>query len=374
MSDATRETLPHTNIYTASCLNAAMRCGALYDFIYEKGFVSSRDKPSLEIGTMVHKGLEAYWKLFPLEAAHESMRELKKESLYWDTPEGEISFEKCCLYVAGYYNHWSWKADPSKTGADRYLLEADELLIEDFGPNSLTGKELEDFLEDKRSRVELEFKMNIVGLNFAGKIDAVTKIDGKYAIIEHKTAGSHASNLTSAYWERLPMDVQLTIYREAVRRKYSLDYIPDAYYDVIITTSSEPSQKKPYVRRRKDESDDSLAIRKEANRESKAEYILRIAPEYLSDSIKYRRRLVSVTREEHEERLKELIKMTLLIHCKSGYTSVRNTSSCSDFGGCEFLDVCLGREGLDSPNFRKRETLHPELSIIKQEKEDDDDI
>ena len=169
------------------------------------------------------------------------------------------------------------------------------------------------------------------------------------------------------------MDVQLTLYREAIRRKYSLDYIPDAYYDVIITTSSSPSQKKPYVRRRKDESDASVDARKALNQESATEFISRIAPEYLSDSTKYRRRLVSVTVEEHEERLKELVKMALLIHCKSGYTSVRNTSSCSDFGGCEFLDVCLGRESLDSPNFMKRD-IHPQLNIIKQEKEDDDAI
>ena len=365
MSDATEPTLPHTNIYTASCLNAAMRCGSLYRYVYEEEFVSAKSKPSLEIGTMVHKGLETYWAMGPVTEALNAMSSLRKESLFWDTEEGEIAFKKCELYIAGYYEHWQW------TGYGDAI--PDELLMEGNVGKLLNLDEIISFTKEKRSRVEMEFKMNLAGLNFAGKLDAVTKVNGRYAIIEHKTAGSHASNLTSAYWERLPMDVQLTLYREAIRRKYSLDYIPDAYYDVIITTSSSPSQKKPYVRRRKDESDASVDARKALNQESATEFISRIAPEYLSDSTKYRRRLVSVTVEEHEERLKELVKMALLIHCKSGYTSVRNTSSCSDFGGCEFLDVCLGRESLDSPNFMKRE-IHPELNIIKQEKEDDDAI
>lgn len=365
MSDANELTLPRTNIYTASCLNAAMRCGSLYRYIYEDGFVSAKSKASLEIGTMVHKGLETYWSMGPVTEALNAMKFLKKESLFWDTEEGEIAFEKCQLYIAGYYQHWQW------TGYGDAI--PDELLMEGEVGKLLSLKKMIDFTIEKRSRVEMEFRMNLAGLNFAGKLDAVTKVDGKYAIIEHKTAGPHASNLTSAYWEKLPMDVQLTIYREAIRRKYSLDYVPDAYYDVIITTSTSPSQKKPYVRRRKDESDASVEARKANNQESASEFISRIAPEYLSDSVKYRRRLVSVTVEEHEERLQELVKMALLIHCKSGYTSIRNTSSCSDFGGCEFLNVCLGRESLDSPNFMKRE-IHPELNIIRQEKENDDGI
>jgi hypothetical protein len=316
------------------------------------GYVPARDKPTLEVGTMVHRGLESFWKGESYAEAVGAMDALRdRKPLFWETEEGVLALAKSKLYLWGYYYRWMSSMD--------------------------------DFVEHKTT-VEDEFRLKIDKLSFAGKFDVVTKDanTGRWVIIEHKTAGSHASNITSPYWEKLPMDVQLTLYREAVRRRQSLDYVPDVIYDVLITTSSEPSQRKPYVRKRKNESVDSYNARKAGNKENLEEYFERVTPDYydpphVAGSAKYIRRRITVTKQEHQERLAEIISMARLLEpvplgdygdgeATSPWTHIRNTSSCKDFGGCEFLNVCLSREGLESASYMKRE-IHPELTILNQE-------
>ena len=332
--------------YTASSVTAGMQCPMLYKIKYVLGYRSDASS-AMKTGTLVHKGLEQYWLWKPI---HESINTMYKlayggdEIDWWESDEGQIAWAKCTAYIRGYYKKYR-DNEPLLKGVPE-------------------GNHVDVY-------VEREFSYDWLGITYQGKIDLIIHdhITGEVVIMDHKTTGSSLAG----YFDRLPLDVQLTLYRQAVIRMFPHlsekgTPLPRVFYDVIGTTRSVPKQKNKAmggksVVRRKDETDEELAARKEANQETIAEFQCRMALEYTSDDCeKYVRREIVCTSAQHCRRLIEIEDYVKLLEDK-GFLEIRNSTSCGNYGGCAFVGVCVGRESLDDLHgISQSERKHPELS------------
>jgi len=347
--------IEHDNSFTASSISTGMQCPKMYDYKYNKLY-RSQPSPAMRIGTMVHRGLEEYWQGKSYEdALHAMAKEAHgcEESDWWRTEEGFVAFNKCRVYLGGYYDKWE-NADHFN-GKDIYT----EI---EFG--------FDHWYDTGSGRGADEVR------HLRGKMDALVydRALQEVTIIEHKTTGATISKPGSGYFDNLSMDIQLTIYREAARvfLEGKGVKVPSSeikiIYDVIETSRGGPRQKSKEqggkrVVRRKDETDEELAKRKEENQETLEEYHDRLMEFYKSEegSLRYVRKEVVCLNSEHEQRLQEILRYAKLLGNRE-FLEIKYTTSCSSYGGCPFVNVCTGRETLESsPNLVKLETKNPEL-------------
>jgi hypothetical protein len=209
---------------------------------------------------------------------------------------------------------------------------------------------------------EQEFGPIPLGLGTVkGKRDEIMRhvTSGKF-IREYKTSSEDIANVTSDFWLRIAIDAQVELYRWATASDCQI------IYDVIRKPAGGPVLKKK-IARRKDESDESLAARKEAVRETIEEYEDRLVSEMAADPGKWLvRRVIHRTREQSEAIIEELRETVDEIETYRGLFP-RNESACrSRFGTCVYLGVCGGTESLDSERFVKLETAHPELESTEE--------
>tara|TARA_R110002051_G_scaffold314371_1_gene391409 strand:- start:5636 stop:6667 length:1032 start_codon:yes stop_codon:yes gene_type:complete len=260
---------------------------------------------------------------------------------YWESEEGRINFSKCKAYVAGYYKRYQSQLEDIQDAKVRWLVE----------------QEFNFKIDTKHGEITIR-----------GKLDAVTGGSELPVILEHKTTSLSLESVTGTYFARLPMDIQCTIYREAGWRLGN--GFPTLVYDVVGTSKASPKQKKK-IAKRKSETDDEYAERKAENQESLEEFDERIMEYYLEHPEKYIRYEVICTEDQHNERLGELKTfMELLEEGKKQYGpdssslfNMRNSSACFNFGGCDYLNVCIGRESLESSEkLIQIENSHPELT------------
>jgi len=176
----------------------------------------------------------------------------------------------------------------------------------------------------------------------AGKIDGILrhKVTGVVCVLEHKTTGED-------YWTRLQMDTQISKYLLAARH---LDYADASHvvYDVL----KKPGQKQ-------------LRANKE-NPETPAEYYERVLNEtLLADPAAYFvQREIPRSGDDLLEYMNDAWAMgQQLLYARRHALFPRNTSACATFGRCPFFDLCAGRAEVDGIAYRKKERLHPELSM-----------
>ena len=334
--------------YTASSINAGLACPRLYKWKYVDGW-NSIPSSAMSVGTLVHKGLEAYWLGKKLSNALQDMWNSTAESDWWQSEEGLIAYAKCGAYIKGYYEKY-WGKDPLNTFSGHVTVWT-----------------------------EREFEFTYADVTFKGKFDVlIIDHENKTAhVIEHKTT-SLSLEIGGVYFDRLPMDVQCTIYRQAALEilmdpstpSLTNDYpeLPVVTYDVIGTNRGAPKQKTKSeggkkVSRLKDETDAELAKRKEDNQETIQEFEQRMTRLYKDPQIpKYVRHEVACTMLGHTDRLTELVKYTSLL-ANRGFLEIRNSTSCGNYGGCAFVDTCLGRaQPADSTRLVQKLDVHEELS------------
>ena len=324
--------------FTASSINAGLQCPKLYKFKYIDGYRAGESTP-MKIGTLVHKGLESYWLGKDLSNALMDMQDVYMEDDWWTSGDGLVAYVKCRAYIHGYYKKY-YEKDPLRT-----------------------------FIRSTTVWTEKEFEFTWADVTFKGKLDALV-IDHKLGtaqVIEHKTTGT-TIEVGGVYFDRLPMDVQCTIYRQAALEILMEDprtdwdpELPEVHYDVIGTSRAAPKQIKK-IARRKNETDEELAKRKEENQETIKEFEDRMTEIYeWHDCSKYIRHEVPCTMMQHTNRLTELVEYVKLLENKE-FLEIRNSTACGSYGGCSFVDVCLGRGRLDdSTKLVKLENSHPEL-------------
>tara|TARA_R100001480_G_scaffold104823_3_gene107423 strand:- start:738 stop:1820 length:1083 start_codon:yes stop_codon:yes gene_type:complete len=346
--------------FTASSIITGMQCPKLYRYKYVDGYKSKLTGP-IRVGILVHVGLEEYWLGNSLEESLAEMHNVvsgvgpgNSKDDWWDSDDGQIAYEKCRAYIRGYYKKYTgddgWAKDPIKC----------------FGKNPIT------------IFTEKEFEYISNGVKYRGKMDVLI-VDyklGQVTVIEHKTTSSDIA-IGGNYFRRLPVDIQLTIYREAATRflrentgweRTEAYPVPIVIYDVIQTTKASPRQKTKKeggspVTRRKGENDDQVKARKLFNLETLEEFSERMSREYEEDlhPSKYARQEVMCTSAQHEIKLIELEEYGKLL-LNRDFLEIRNSTSCGNFGGCAFLDVCLGVTPLEGMlSLERSEDFHPEL-------------
>ena len=166
----------------------------------------------------------------------------------------------------------------------------------------------------------------------AGKIDDLVLIDDQYWIVEYKTA----SRLDASYFDRLYVDSQITMYMYAMER---LGYnVVGVIYRVI---------RKPQLKRKANEPKDVFYTRISKDIADRSDF-------YFEERKLYRSK---DDLNDFERQLYEQAKLSNNL-AKSG-CSFQYTTSCSMYGACDYLPLCMNEAGAEAL-FEVREP-HEEL-------------
>jgi len=297
---------------TASRLRDAKACQRLHHYKYGLGYRPLAEGTALRFGKLVHDGLEAWW-----EGAGEERLDAALAAIA--QPEADpFDQAKAEAMLRGYHARWC---------DQQFRVVGVEVPFETELVNPDTGKPSRTW-------------------TLAGKIDAIVEVDGKCMIVEHKTTSEDMS-AGSAYWARLRLDQQISIYYAGAA---SLGLKVDgAIYDVL----GKPGQKplKTNSRRQVDE--------------SPLEYRDRVIEAIAEEPNAYFARAEVVRLEaEMSEGMADVWQLGRMLRENDarGFHP-RTVEACTRFGTCPFFAVCCGEASLDDTNkFRRLTELHPELA------------
>ena len=283
-------------IWTHSRIKCRMNCPMLEHLRYEEELTPIRRQDALMIGSAVHKGIETW-------SIEEAMREFDSFQITCQEDADELEIAKAT--VAGMLTGYMCRFEP----------------FEDHRP-------------------ELEFSLPLIlptgraskKYIVAGKIDdiEITK-DGDW-IVEYKTAGQ----LNGAYFERLYVDEQITMYCYAAKR---LGFNPiGVKYRVI---------RKPTIRPRKGE--------------SMHQYLDRLTQDYLDRPEFYFYEQKLYRSQDDLEAFGKLLlrRITEFDRAKKLGMNWMNTGHCSVYAGCRYLPLCTRQNGAEA--LFERKAAHEEL-------------
>lgn len=187
-------------LYTSSRLRVLRQCLRLHFYRYTLGLDGGQSN-DMRFGTVAHSALEAYFRA-------------------WQTLAGQLTDDMTLGFRLAAANTVVHDADlaPFDKAKLRVMLTAYD---------ARWGGEPWEVLA-----VEQEFRYQLGEYTIVGKIDAIVRDtrDGRVYVLEHKTTGADAS-LGSAYWERLTIDTQVSIYIDGAA---ILGYeIAGCVYDVL---------------------------------------------------------------------------------------------------------------------------------------------
>jgi PD-(D/E)XK nuclease superfamily len=333
--------MSEVEIITKSRLAAFGRCQRLHELTYVRGYRPAVDPGEMSWGSLIHAGLEAWWR------AHQ-----RGEAML-ALAEAEAALGR---YRA---DNLASIDDPAFARAQVLIVAYDARWADSMGALEVIG-------------VEQEFIATIPGrkrLRVAGKLDALVRKreDGSVWFIEHKTSGADLSP-GSTYWQRLRMDPQVSIYFGGVR---ALGHDPHGcIYDVIVRPDQRPLKATPVEARKYTKATSKEPSRLYANQretdESVEEFRLRLADAVAAAPEFYFAR-GDVVRLEAEIAESERDVEELALQIRSGpQTGIapRNPHACFLYGRtCAFLSACDGTASLDDETkFRKAEKPHEELT------------
>jgi PD-(D/E)XK nuclease superfamily protein len=353
-------------LVTISRLRAHRSCARYHHIRYNLQIEPARDRDETRFGTLWHTALES-WGLNiksddPVQAAMTSARNV------WRMGHAPDPFELAALeaLLEGY--HLRWAAEPLSIVAVEAEFRA-PLLNPDSGAASRTFQQ-------------------------GGKIDMVVATHaGAQWIVEHK---STTLDITpgSAYWKRLRLDGQISIYFDGAT---ALGYAPvGCIYDVVKRPTQEPYKATPEASRKYTQGKKCRLCKGEGRRgvtspyvcavcndngweeaprlyanqrdrdETVDEYRDRVRAAIAADPAAYYQRgeVVRIDGELDEARRDVWRQARLIREGQVEAAHPRNPDACTKFGStCEFFDVCTGEAELDDETrFRRAASAHPELS------------
>lgn len=342
-NDAQRIGLP---IITNSEQKTFRRCAREHHYGYELGIRPIDEAEALRFGSLVHVGLEAWWRALyalqqadaagdseahlptPLEAAIDAM-----------APEAadEYDMARAGVMMQGYDARWS---------DDEY--EVLEIEVEFRAP----------LLNPATNAASRTFEL-------AGKLDAIVRRrrDGMILIVEHKTS-SEDIGVGSQYWARLQIDSQISIYFAGAR---SLGYDPGGcLYDVLAKPGLKPLRATPEESRKYTKRGDLYANQR-AEDETPNEYRERLVAKVIEDPDRFYQRgeVVRLESEEREAAFDVWQTARSMREAQLARRYPRNPESCVRYGRvCSYFGVCTGVSSLeDAGRFERVENVHQELSV-----------
>lgn len=335
-------------VLTNSEMKTRRRCAREHHLSYELGYRPIEDAEALRIGTLVHVGLDLWWKgtaclADVLDAATRGAAD-------------DYEAAKIRVMLSGYDARWIGEHDASSVVA---------VEREVYAPlrNPETGAASRTF--------ELGMKLDVLlGRSF----------------VEHKTT-SEEIGLGSSYWKRLQMDTQVSTYyagakslghevtgclydvlRKPALRPSGVPLVDDSGFKIVLDKNGQRVYCKTVGKagpKPRETGDSKEGYVLQTRPETPAEYELRLTEEVAENPDKYYQR-GEVVRLEHEEREAALDAWQLAREIREAELAgahPRNPDACSRFGRmCGFFDVCTGTAQLDDASrFVRVENVHPEL-------------
>lgn len=347
--------MPASNLLTASRLRVARSCKRKHRIMYELGYRPVSEAEELLFGILIHLLLEAWWLAvqrgqvkIALDFALAALS--KANADVWDKARAEAM-------IRGYDARWSDEAQ-------HYEVLGVELKFLTQIINPETGKASQTWRE-------------------GGKLDVLLrdKRDGLVRFMEHKTSSEDLSP-GSAYWSKLRMDAQVSIYFDGARALGR--EVAGCLYDVLAKPQQRPVQV-PVL----DEHGNKIVLNAQGERvrtaqgkwrqtadkeqgfvlqtreETPAEYLLRMVEAIAAapDRFYGRVEVVRLDEEINEARADIWSIAKELREDELHHRAPRNPDACERFGRlCGFFDVCTGSASLDDPSrFRRVQDVHPEL-------------
>jgi hypothetical protein len=313
-------------LLTHSRLRAVRSCQRLHHLSYNLGYRAVQEQEALRFGSLIHKGLEAWFTAAPdarLPAALDAIN---------SSPADPFDLARATVLLCGYDERW---------GGEAFETLAVEVQFRAPLVNPQTG------------RASLTFDL-------AGKLDAVVRKEGRVLLFEHKTS-SEEIGVGSDYWKRLRMDGQVSLYFDGAA---SLGFdVEGCTYDVLRKPGLKPYKATP-ADQRKFTKDGRLYANQHAEDETPAEFQARLVEAVAEDPSRYYQR-GEVTRLEAELDEARLDRWDLARQIREAQLAgryPRNVEACVRFGTCQFFPACTGEASLEDPSlFHKLAVLHPEL-------------
>lgn len=378
---------PRLHLMTASRLKTLNACPRQHEYRYERGYVTLVDADALRFGTLIHLGLEAWWKAHmagqqpdgtPLDVALATVSEHIAAQQRGETDEFEAV--RVMALLAGYDAQWSTFA----AGCEVLGVEVPFLL---------------PMLHPRTGEPAREWRI-------AGKMDGVLRLaDGRVAVLEHKTSGEE-TGVGSDYRRRLMLDPQVSQYFEGVRTmtdpQTGEHIVADVcLYDVLQKPAIKPRTATPeadriYTQpksracrecgkktapppphtdadtgttcvdgRITTDPGGRLRAGQREHDETPTEYAERVNADIAADLDGYFQH-IEVIRLPHEQTTHGFNvwhaarQIWLMRH--DGYHR-QNPSACVRYGRCAYIDVCEGTARIDDPaRFRRIADPHVELA------------
>jgi hypothetical protein len=329
------------DLLTASACKAWRACPRLYRLTYEDGYRPAQLPDALALGTLGHRGLEAWWR-----AARVAPNE---PDAWWAAAEAELEVEqepyqraRALSLMWGYHARWQ-----GLTWQEQQLRVLD-IEVEFSGPlfNPATSAASKTWAR-------------------AGKIDALVEVGGNAWVVEHKTTSEEIAP-GADYWQRLVLDAQVSTYLAGARL---LGHEPAGIiYDVIRKPGLVPLRATPEDKRRFTKAG-RLDARQRTEDEDPEAFYARLTSTIGLDLDAYFAR-AAVVRTLDEERAAAEDQWQTGVQIRDARRAgawPRNPDACLRFGRrCDFFGVCSGVESLDDPTrFRRAETPHEELSMCR---------
>jgi hypothetical protein len=306
-------------ILTHSRLRTFRECARKHHIRYEQGWAPARDAEPLRFGTLMHKGLEAFWKNEPI------------------LPESDDPFEEAKAYelMAGYISCY----DAARIDTYDVLGVEEKFDAPLLNPETMKSSPL---------------------WRLGGKLDVVVKVKatGRTALIEHKTTSESLKD--ADYWALLQIDNQISTY---IIGAESLGYtIDDVLYDVIHKPGMRPLLATPIDSRKYLKGTGELYANQRDKDETPEEYGIRLRADIVEDPSKYyQQRLVPRLNSQLKDFMFDAWETAATIRESARMQRApRNPEACLRYSRCPYWETCtVGREPADY--LVKLENVHPEL-------------
>lgn len=342
---------------TASRARTARACRRRHYLQYTLGYRPAESAEALRFGTLLHLGLEAWWRGVHAEVAFSDRWLRAAQMVLEELNVDPVERAKLQVLLVGYHLRW-------RDEAPHYEVLGVEAKFEGPLVNPVTKAESRTW-------------------RLAGKLDVLVRDrrDGLVRVIEHKSSSEDVSP-GSDYWRRLKMDGQVSVYFEGARL---LGHEPYAVlYDVVGKLQHQLSAV-PVL----DEHGNKVVLDAQGNRVRTAQgkwrqtgdsaqgYVLQTRPETLEE---FQARIAAVVAEAPERFFARGEVHRLEQELADGLTDVwqlaqslrdeersgrypRNPDACVQPGRtCPFFAACAGEASLEDQRLYVRNNVHPELA------------
>lgn len=315
---------------TNSRMKAFRRCQRLHQILFYLGYRTLTEAETLTFGTLLHKGLEAWWLAFDVDRLAAAL----------DAVQGEVDPLRRAIVeelLRGY--HFRWEAA-------------------DYEPIAVEAEFTAPLVNPATGQPSRTYEQG-------GKLDVVVieRSTGRKLLVEHKSS-SEDIGVGSTYWRRLRMDSQISTYFDGA---LALGHVVEGcVYDIVGKPTIRPYKATPIESRKYTKAGALYANQRDAD-EAPEEFRARLRESIATEPDRYYQR-GEVVRLEQELTDFRFDLWQLARGMREGELAgrfPRNPDGCSMYGRtCDFFDVCSGSASLDDETkFKRIEHVHPELAV-----------